>query len=363
MRDGLKIVFSAGGTAGHIFPTFEVIKALKEKLDFEGFYFGEKGSLEEDLAKEFGLKFIPTKPAKFHRFFNVENLLLPFKICFAFFSTFFALSKIKPSLIFGKGGYVSFPLVLANKFLKIPLILHESDAVLGLANRIGFSQAKEIFTGFPIENYPKNFQKKLVYTGIPVRDDFRRLRKIKLPKVNLKTIVIVGGSQGSLQINNLVLPNLSAWLKEYQVIHFTGERDYLRFLEYKKNLKQFQNRYQVIKFLKEGFVDRLWRADVVISRGGAGAISELAALGKATILIPILGSAGEHQLKNSQVLEKTEAAIVLQKPSPQELDLAVKKVLNDEDLQKELSENISRFFVENSAQKIVELIIEILTKR
>jgi len=312
IKNKIKIIVTGGGTAGHVMPALAVIDELKNR-DCEICYIGSKKGIEAELIPASGTKFKSIMAGKLRRYWSWQNLIDPFKTFWGFWQALFIILRFKPKVIFSKGGYVSLPVILASWLTRKPIILHESDIALGLANRFALKFAKRLAVSFPVENYPDVPAKKIIYTGTPLRKIVFEGNKQKggnffQLKDNLQTLLISGGSQGARNINDRVLEILPQLLKKLQIIHITGNLDFQKFKSYKEELPtDIKNNYKVYNFLKDELVDAYACADLIISRAGANMIFEIAAQKKPVILIPLAG----HQEKNAQFLDRHKTAYVI----------------------------------------------------
>lgn len=296
-----KIVLTGGGTAGHITPNLSLIPNLEK--NFEIFYLGEKNSLEERLVSKFiNVKFIPINAVKFVRKISFKNLLIPFKLNSYIKQVQKILQEIKPDVIFAKGGYVSIPVVLAGSKLNVPILAHESDLSMGLANKIILRKCKIMFTSFR----ETCISDKCIYSGSPIRDEIfygnkENARKICGFRDNKKTIMFFGGSAGAKSINDFVFKNIDMF-SDYNIIHIVG-KDNKNQLK-KDNYFQIEYAYNIYDFYK--------LADVVICRAGSNSIYELLAVKKPMILIPLpkTQSRGD-QIENAEAFRKNGYAKVI----------------------------------------------------
>jgi UDP-N-acetylglucosamine--N-acetylmuramyl-(pentapeptide) pyrophosphoryl-undecaprenol N-acetylglucosamine transferase len=321
----MKIVFTGGGTGGHIFPIIAIVRQLKKKSPSKNlglFYVGPKDNFGTLLSQE-GIKTFYILSGKLRRYLDPLSLILNgfdifLKIPIGFLQSFIYLFFLAPDVIFSKGGYGSFPVVFAGKILGIPIFLHESDSVPGLANRFLAHFAIEIFVSFPDTFYfPKD---KIILVGNPIREELLNGNKNEAQKYFQLTgekpiILILGGSQGAQRINDKVLEVLPHLLKDFEIIHQCGEKN---FKSVKKEAEIFIDEYlrkfyHPYPFLNEQELKLAYCvADLVISRAGAGVIFELSALGKPSILIPLPESAQEHQVRNAYIFAKSGAALILE---------------------------------------------------
>jgi len=339
---------------------------------------GQKSGPEESLIRKLDFPFINISAGKFRQYHKslIINLLNPwtlfanirdlFKMIFGFGQSIKILSKHKPDAIFVKGGYVGLPLGLAAYFVRIPFTVHESDIVPGLANRILGRFASKIFVSFPKENFSDYFDtKKIIETGNPIRKDIlegskqKALKEFKL-KPDLPTLLVMGGSQGSRQINEAVFESLETLLGHFQVIHIAGALDYGRLNFKTKKLEKMEN-YHLFDFLSYNLADAYAAADLIISRGGANSLFEIAALAKPVIIIPLASSASDHQYKNAIFFSRSNAAYLLppEKLTSHSLIGAVLSLIKDPEEAKNLASNIKKLSNPESAQKIASEIIKL----
>jgi UDP-N-acetylglucosamine--N-acetylmuramyl-(pentapeptide) pyrophosphoryl-undecaprenol N-acetylglucosamine transferase len=345
----MKIILTGGGTAGHIWPIVSLCKELKSR-EIDYLYIGSKGSLEEKIAHNNEVNFRAVSAGKMRNYFSLLNIIDPFKIFFGIIEAYFLINKYKPDVVFSKGGYVAVPVLFWAKKMKIPTVLHESDAVIGKATRWGSDFAQKICTGFPVENYdlgnlPKE---KFVFTGVPLRSDF--LQKIDLPKSSLQTILVTGGSQGSSKINNTVSEILTELLENYRVIHLTGERDFSTFYKIKNP------NYEVFAF-SLNMPQLLEVSDLVVTRSGS-TLAEISFLAKAAILIPLATSSLDHQKANADFYGSHNAAEVIYEKDLTSMNLLfmIKKLMSDDAKRLELGKNIKALARPDAVSDIVDIL-------
>ena len=304
-----RIVLTGGGTAGHVTPNM----ALVPKLIDEGYdiaYIGSYEGMERKLIDDIGVPYYGISSGKLRRYFDLKNFTDPFRVIKGYFEAKKILKKLHPNVVFSKGGFVTVPVVIAAKKLHIPVIIHESDMTPGLANKLSIPSASKVCCNFPetIEHLPKG---KAVLTGSPIRQELFQGRKetgLKLCgfQADKPVLLIIGGSLGSVAINNAIRNNLDELLKTYQIIHLCG-RGYLdQSLDTRKGYRQFE-------YVKDDLKHYFACADVVVSRAGANAICELLALRKPNVLIPLgLNASRGDQILNAKSFEKQGYSYVLQ---------------------------------------------------
>jgi len=360
------IALVGGGTAGHIWPTIEVGKALK-KIDSELklLYLGVRGGQEEEIAQKQGFKFIPIESAKWDRFFSFKNVLTPYKILKGFFQAKRILRENNVSALFAKGGFVSFPVILAASRLHLPIVSHESDSVMGRTNLWLSRFIKKIAVAFPKSFYPKKIHQKLFYSGIPIRKDFymvdKNQAKVKLnPDSNLPLLVVTGGSLGALFLNQIIWELLDLLLKHCQIIHLTGEKSISEAEKIREKLNDEQKkRYKIFAF-SQRMPEILASADLVVSRAGANTLFELAFLKKPAILVPYPYAAQKHQDKNAEFARSLGGAKVFFQDqfSKKEFIKAILYLLENQDEAKIMGEKLASLYKKNSADLIAGKILK-----
>jgi len=331
----MKILFTGGGTGGHIFPILAIARQInKQKIklppneEISLFYIGPKDEFSQSLFLKERIKTKSIITGKFRRyidlksvFYNIIDIFV--KIPLGILQSFFYIFFLAPDLIVSKGGFGSVPAVISGWILRVPIFLHESDAVPGMANRLLSKLSLEIFTSFPHTLcLPRG---KMIWVGNPIREEILDGSKERAKEVfNLKggkpLILIIGGSQGSQRINDKILEILPEILKDFELIHQTGESNFKETkLEAKTMLGQgsdLEKYYHPIPFLKESELrDAFAVADLVCSRAGSGIIFEIASAGKPSVLIPLPESAQNHQLKNAYIYAEKGATIVIEEPN------------------------------------------------
>lgn len=365
----MKIVLAGGGSGGHLIPLLAVAKKIKEKNQEATFlYIGPKGKMEKDMMDAEGISTKNILTGKFRRYFSFQNFTDIFKIIAGILQSFFILFVEMPDAIFSKGGYASIPVVIVAWIYRIPILIHESDAVPGLANDILGKFANRVAVSYP--SAEEEFAApEVVLTGNPLREDINKGDAQKAREMfglveERKTILIVGGSQGARVINNRVLSVLPELLEKYQIIHQTGEANFeeVKHRAGEMGYKIGREGYNAVPFIGSEMKDIYAVSDLVISRAGANFISEIAANGKPSILIPLEGSANDHQRMNAYSLAKVGACIVLDENNlGKHIFLSrIDEIMNDEKLRQKLSKNIQAFYHPDAAERIAEGILEMI---
>jgi len=342
----MKIALTGGGTLGHVIPALSVKAALAE-LDgeCEFFFIGSKKENERRRVEADDICFYPISSGKLRRYFSIENLTDIFRLLKGYFEARTILKREKPDIVFSKGGYVSVPVVAAAHSLGIKCVTHESDRSLGLANRINARFCEKVCLGF--EN--KELEgAKYIYTGNPVRRDLVSSE----PCEREDLILVLGGSQGAKEINELIYDNLDYLLSLGSVYHQAGVTG---------DFSIKRDGYSEVKFISSELPSLLRRAKVVLSRAGAGAISELLYASCVTIYIPLgLGASRGDQILNAEYLESEGAALVLKdKKAFMEV---VNRAFRDQSLREELIKNSERLAVRDAAIKIARVILELMSE-
>ncbi|MDE6945257.1 MAG: undecaprenyldiphospho-muramoylpentapeptide beta-N-acetylglucosaminyltransferase [Lachnospiraceae bacterium] len=303
-----KIVLTGGGTAGHVTPNMALIPRLRE-LGYEISYMGSYDGIEKKLMEDFNLPYYGIATGKFRRYFDPKNFSDPFRVIKGLREARRYLKEIKPDVIFSKGGFVSVPVVRAAGSLGIPCIIHESDMTPGLANKLCIPVAKKVCCNFPetLQQLPSN---KAVLTGSPIRQELSSGNREAAYKLcgfdsSKPVIMVVGGSQGSAAINQAVRNVLPELLTDFQVVHLCGKEKMDNLLLTTPGYKQFE-------YIRSEMKDLFAMADMVISRAGANAISELLSLKKPNILIPLPSTSSRgDQLLNAKSFESQGFSIVI----------------------------------------------------
>ena len=303
-----RIVLTGGGTAGHVTPNIAMLPALRE-AGFEVSYIGSLDGIEKALVEAEGVPYYGIATGKLRRYFDPQNFSDPFRVIHGCNQAWALLGKLKPDVVFSKGGFVSVPVAVAAGHRKIPLILHESDMTPGLANRISLRYATRICCNFPetVSHLPEG---KAIVTGTPIRQELLAGSREKAAAFcglgeDKPVILVMGGSQGSVAVNNAVRSILSSILPRFSVIHLCGKGNLDESLSGLEGYVQFE-------YIREELPDLFALSDLLISRAGANAICEILALRKPNILIPLPTTASRgDQILNAQSFEKQGFSFLL----------------------------------------------------
>ncbi len=303
-----KIILTGGGTAGHVTPNLALVPKLQEE-GFEILYIGSKKGIEKELVEKEGIPYRGISSGKLRRYFDLKNFTDPFRVLAGYFQARRIIGKYRPDVIFSKGGFVAVPVVLAARHKHVPVIAHESDMTPGLANRLSMSSCTKICCNFPetLRYLPKE---KAVLTGSPIREEILKgSREAGLAYAGFDgkkpVLLVIGGSLGSVKVNQAVRSVLPKLLEQFDLIHICGKGNLDESLSGRAGYVQYE-------YVREPLKDLFAAADLMISRAGANAICELLALRKPNLLIP-LGSAASRgdQILNARSFEKQGFSEVL----------------------------------------------------
>ena len=371
----MRIIFSGGGSGGHIFPIIAIVREIRKvRPDFQFYYIGPKDEFGSFLLSREGIKVKTILAGKIRRYWGIktffQNLLDILKIPIGFLQSFFYVFLLFPDLIFSKGGYGSFSTSLLGRIFLTPVILHESDVAPGLSNRLISKLALEIFISFSIKETEYFSLKKTISVGNPIRKEILNGSKEEAKKLfglseEKPVVLILGGSQGSQRINNLVLDVLPQLLNNFQIVHQTGSKNLKEVKSGVKVMvqKPLEKYYHPFPFLNETELKHVLKiSDLVVSRAGSGSIFEIAASNKPSILIPLPESAQNHQIKNSYVYQKSGACVVIEEKNlaPHFFLEKLKYLLSRPDRLQEMSEAAKRFSRPRAAEIIAQYIVEYL---
>ena len=350
------IILTGGGTAGHVTPHLALLPYFKKYFS-KIYYIGSISGIEKEIIsnyKEITYYKIPT--VKLIRSLTLKNLLIPFKLIKSIKESYKILKKIKPDVIFSKGGFVSVPVCIAGSLLKIPIIAHESDYSMGLANKLIYKKCTKMC--FSFKNISEKYKEKGLYTGSPINDSlFKGNKQETLKSFNFdeskKTILITGGSLGSQKINQTIFDSIKELSDKYNIIHIVGKNNLNKKIKY-------QN-YKQIEFSKN--INNLYAcSDLVISRAGSNTIFELLSLKKLMILIPLPkdNSRGD-QIENANYFKENNYARVIYQE-----DLNKNELLNSIDLvlkDKEKYSNAMKSYKTNANNIIIKEVLNTINNK
>lgn len=352
------IVFTGGGSAGHVVPNMALMDVFLSE-NVKVFYVGSEEGIERKLIE--GMKNIPYYPiacGKLRRYFSLKNFFDPLKILLGIWQSFRYLGKIKPDVVFSKGGFVAFPVVFAAWLRRIAVIAHESDLTPGLANRLSFPFVRKIAFTFPPLPNTSLKSEKIVVTGTPIRQelfhgDAKAGRKRCGFENNNPCVMIIGGGSGATMINDTVRKILPELLKTMNVIHCCGQGKLM------ENFSEKNSGYKQFEYVNEEMADLYASADLIISRAGANTVYEVLALNKVAIFIPLSRKASRgDQIANANFLKSRGLCSVLEEEhlNPQALLQTIQETINH---QKEMQEKIVQYEIQSGTETIVNLIHQI----
>lgn len=362
-RGGLRFILSGGGTGGHIYPAIAIANELKRRFPDADFLFvGANDKMEMQKVPQAGYPIKGLWISGIQRKLTFDNALFPLKLIDSLLKSRTIIKQFKPDVVIGTGGFASGPLLRMAESAGIPTLIQEQNSFPGITNKWLSKRASKICVAY--ENLEQFFPKsKLVLTGNPVRKDLmnseeKRERGLEFFKLDplKKTVLVLGGSLGARRINQLIakeLVNFSA--QNVQVLWQCGKF-------YHEEYKQFNDDFGVQVL---AFIDRMdlayAAADVIISRAGASSVSELCLVGKPTLFIPSPNVAEDHQTKNANAIVEKEGALMIKEVAlDTQFATTINQLLNDEDLQKKLSENMVKLTKPNATQDIVDEIVKLI---
>ena len=368
MNKKLKVLLSGGGTGGHIFPAIAIADEIKKRFpDAEFLFIGANGKMEMEKVPQAGYKIEGIDIAGIDRGNMLSNLGLPFKILKSLSKSKRIIKNFAPDFAVGTGGFASGPALYETSKMGIPIFIQEQNAHAGVTNKILSKKAKAVFTAYPkVEGFPAE---KIKFLGNPIRENIisgmqetsSAKEKLGLDK-NKLTILSVGGSLGSRTLNNAWKENLEK-IKEkgYQLIWQTGKLDYKEIVDSCQLSVDVNNQQpttndqiQIKEFIKD-METAYSAADVIVSRAGAIAISELAVAQKPVLLVPFPFAAEDHQTKNAMnLVEKNAAKMVKDSEMQEKFWNTLSEICENEDGRKEMSENLKYFAKPNAAKEIVD---------
>jgi len=356
--DSNTFAFTGGGTAGHVFPVFPVIERVR-RAGFNVIWIGSSRGLEKALVKGADIRYFGVPSGKLRRYFSFRNFTDLFAIIAGFFASLRILRREKPLALISKGGFVSVPPMAAARFFKIPILNHESDVDPGLAARLNFKLGARALVSYEKTLGYLSGKSRIgaVVTGNPIRDELftgnpkegRRLAGLTSTDER-PLILVLGGSQGALEVNNLVTGCLEAILDVSAVVHQTGPGN---------PTVPDTDGYLSRPFFTTELPHLLAAADLAIARSGAGSVWELAATGTPAIFIPLRGATRGDQLLNASMAEEAGMSVTLKKGSDsQALERIIKDLISDTRRMQSMGEATGVYPAREAADRITEILME-----
>ncbi len=369
----MKIVFTGGGTGGHFYPIIAIVQKVNQIIDQENIigaklYYVSDSPYDKEILFEHGLIYEEVMAGKMRTYFSLRNFVDIFKMLFGSIGALYKIFSIYPDVVFGKGGYASFPVLLAARILRIPIIIHESDSVPGRVNKWAGKFADKVAVSFKeaAEYFPEN---KVAWTGHPLRVEIEnvapRIEALKYFKFesDIPVLLVLGGSLGSLIINNTILDALPRLVKNFQIIHQTGV----------KNYKNVSSRGEVVlskmpeksRYICKPFLNPLEMkmasgvANIIVSRAGS-TIFEIASWGIPSIIVPISNSNGDHQRRNAFSYAHTGGCIVVEEMNMTGniLSSEIERITGDQDIMQSMSKNAKAFHKHDASMKIAKVLVD-----
>ena len=348
-----KIIFTGGGTAGHVTPNLALIKKFQQEC-WDVAYIGSQTGIEKELITKIQVPYYAIATGKLRRYFSLQNFLDPFKIVWGVLQATWLIYQLKPQVVFSKGGFVALPVVVAAWLNRVPAVIHESDLTLGLTNKLCLPFAQKICVAFPSTAQQIHSNNQVVVAGTPLREDFlagdaKQGRQLCGFTDAKKIILVFGGSLGSSLINQNMRSILPQVLADFNVIHICGPGGIDNHCQY-VGYKQFE-------YLHADFAHILAAADLVIARAGANSIYELIAAKKPNILIPLAAKAsrGDQIINAHYCAQHGYSVVIAQEQLTPELLLAkIHAVVHDSD---NMIKNMHNFSRPNSVEVIYQVLI------
>lgn len=362
----LKVIVSGGGTGGHIFPAIAIAKSLENKVsDIELLFVGAKDKMEMQKVPEAGYKIEGLWISGFQRSFSRRNLMFPFKLISSVIKSMKIVRRFKPDLVIGTGGFASGPLLFAASRKGIPSVIQEQNSYPGITNKVLSKYVNKVCVAY--DNMERFFPKdKIIFTGNPIRkailnfkdkrEEGKKLFGVNNGKI---TILVVGGSLGARTINESIKESISEFANnELNLIWQTGTS----FGDVAKNIIEDINIDGISSHMFIREMDLAYAAaDIIVSRAGAIAISELCFVGKPILLVPSPNVAEDHQTQNAQSLvNKNSALMVKDVDAKRKLVSELISLSRNKDLQGVLSSNIQKLSVDNAAVRIADLALNLI---
>ena len=359
-----RIILSGGGTGGHIYPAISIAnELLLRDKNSEILFVGANNKMEMNIVPKYGFDILGLWISGFNRTNFLKNILVPLKLLISIFQSLIIIKRFKPNIVIGTGGYASGPIMYVANLLNIPTLIQEQNSYPGITNKLLSKKVNKVCVAY--ENLEKYFPKnKIVLTGNPVRSNINNFsdlfdKGIKYFDLNAnkKTMLVIGGSLGSREINKAIY-SIQDYLKyiNLQVIWQCGK---LYYDEYKQ--KEISGYVKLYDFLDD-IALAYSVSDFIISRAGASSVSELSIVGKPVIFIPSPNVAEDHQLKNAMAVVKNEGALLVEEKNIDDLKKRISELNSSSDLRNKLSKNIKKTAYANATIDIVNEIKNLMNR-
>lgn len=367
----MRIGFVGGGTGGHFYPLIAVAQELNASEQQPALYYFGPSPYDIKLLEANGIDYIYCPAGKLRMYFSIQNFFDIFRSFFGIFVALWKLYIIYPDVIFSKGGYTSVPILTAARFLKIPVVIHESDAVPGRANKLAIKYARYI--GIAYDDVAQYFPaEKTAMVGIPLRKEVTLIPENPFEQLGIPNdkplIFVTGGSTGADRINNLILLSSSQLLKDYRIFHLTGPDNLENFRLSAQSLLEgtglMENYYLEGNISAEMIAALMSAASIVITRAGSTTLFEIASHGKPAIIIPIPEDVSRDQRTNAYAYARSGAATVIEEHNltPHLLAEEIHSIISDPSRQALMSQAAKGLYIEGAAGKIANILISIGTE-
>jgi len=373
----MTIAFTGGGTGGHFYPLIAIAEAINDmarekQLVEPALYYLAPEPFDARALFENRMVFIRIRAGKVRRYFSLANASDTFVTLWGTLAAFITLLRLYPDVLVSKGGYASVPALIAARLLRIPVVIHESDAKPGRGSLLGARFASHIAISFEsaADYFPKQVQERIARTGIPIRKALMRVEPEGATQYlglepSIPTLLVLGGSQGSVRLNETVLTALPTLVAFANIIHQTGANNLAGVEAVSKVIlakDAHASRYHPFDYLSETSLQRAaGAADLVLSRAGAGSIAEIGVWKKPSIIIPIPETISHDQRSNAYAYARTGAAVVIEEENltPHLIVAEAKRILGDHALAKQMSEAAATFTDPNAARVIAGTVLNI----
>jgi len=372
----IRIALTGGGSGGHIYPLIAVAQkifdaARRNSLEVDVRFFGSPGQYRT-MLNGFNIPVSHVLESKWRRYFSPLNFLEPFRLIIGLIQTLIKMYFFMPDVIFSKGGSGSVPIILSGVFYHIPIIIHESDAIPGIANRLAARFARRVGLAFDAAT-PFFTSRPTAVVGNPVREELLSNRDDQALAKRYwgfhpeePVILVLGGSQGAEAINDFIIKESPQLLPKFQILHQTGINNFegakgeLTFVAADLSA-DLRRRYHLIAYFKKDLKEALSAADIVVSRAGAGSIFEIAAFGKPAILIPLPNAAGDHQRYNANEFASAGAGVVIEESNllSNVFLVQLNKILGDKERAAKMSAAALSFFKPHTDRVLADEIIRL----
>ena len=352
------MIISCGGTGGHFYPGLSIARYCKDEgIPVRLYVAGKHSQSQKECASGFEIEAdigrairLPRAKWKWPFFFLV--------FCWTTLTSFFYILKHRPKAVLVMGSFASVPLGLAAVMTFTPLFLHEGNTVVGRANRLLSRWARQLFLSFPIIN-SRLIKCRMEEIGMPIRPEIENTSKVTKEecgfKKDLPLLMVFGGSQGAMRINECLYKALPDVKEKLQLLHLTGQADNSDFIKD----AQAKTEFSKVETSTDKMADYLQAADLIVCRAGASSLAEIAFFGKATIFIPLKIAAENHQFHNADLAARGDAAEIIKEDdlSPEQLAEKINTIFGDPAKQKQLAENMSNLCRKQVAQKLIKTLI------